>query len=81
MPELLRTSATIMKYYGGNEEVYVSPKGCTCTLDWFPLVIHNDAFPYDISLVTVLPSCLLPPVISRITHLEAIVELSENWSG
>lgn len=61
VPELLRTSATIRKYYEGSEEAYVSPRG----------FIHNDAYPYDISLVTVLP----------ITNLDSILALSESWSG
>lgn len=36
VPELLRTSATIRKYYEGSEEAYVSPRGCRCVVVNFP---------------------------------------------
>lgn len=36
VPELLRTSATIRKYYEGNEEAYVSPRGCRNVPGDFP---------------------------------------------
>lgn len=47
----------------------------------FPLVIHNDAYPYDISLVTVLPLRSFSPVTRSITNLDSILALSESWSG
>ncbi|KAK8794101.1 hypothetical protein WA171_003227 [Blastocystis sp. BT1] len=61
VPALIRHSATIKKYYGNNEEAYVPPKG----------FIHNDAYPYDISLVTVI----------RISDIDRIVKMSNYWSG
>lgn len=63
VPELLRISATIRKYYEGSEEAYVSPRGCERVSGGFPLVIHNDAYPYDISLVTIVPLPPLSPIM------------------
>lgn len=45
------------------------------------LVIHNDAYPYDISLVTVIRFVFPRVLISRLSDIDRIVKMSNYWSG
>ena len=53
--EVIRSTATIKTYINGDETPYIPPSKCSRFLYFSCVDIHNDAYPYDITLTTVLP--------------------------
>ena len=56
--EVIRSSATMKTYINGDETPYVPPSKCLYVAFFLLVDVHNDAFPYDITLTTVLPYLL-----------------------